>query len=87
VVLCLGLNYVLAWMVIRQRSIVAAIVTHALWNFLVFHLNRQQLPLVEGRLYLGLWAIAAIVLYRWWPLESEPIEERVSAEPAAEAAV
>ncbi|HKV62489.1 MAG TPA: CPBP family intramembrane glutamic endopeptidase [Candidatus Acidoferrum sp.] len=84
--LCLALNLVFAWMTLRWNSIIPAAVAHTTSNILVSILpNTSGLWIWECK--FALWAIVAYVLFRFWPLQAENIQEVAVAEPAHEPVV
>ncbi len=87
ILLCLVLNYIFAWMTLRQRSILPAAVFHATWNLL----NTIPNPFGfawEPELHIAMLAVLAYVLYRFWPISAESNLDAVTADtPPAPAAV
>lgn len=83
IVFCLGMNYVLAWMVLHWKSVVPAGIAHTVWNMLVFS---NVYTSVETRyLDCGLWLLIAFCLFRFWPVvekESDAGMEAPNLEPA-----
>jgi membrane protease YdiL (CAAX protease family) len=82
VLICLALNYVFAWMTLRWKSIIPAAIAHSLSNmFVVAGVASSE----DGRweFQIVLWALAAVLLYRFWPLkaDSEQSHIPVEAEP------
>ena len=88
VAMCLVLNYVLGWLTLRFSSVVPAALAHAFYNVLVFS---EFGPSFSGKsvLRLGLWAVLAWLLFRYWPIriEREPDPEIAIAAPNPEPAV
>jgi membrane protease YdiL (CAAX protease family) len=83
IIFCLGMNYVLAWMVLHWRSVVPAGIAHTVWNMLVLSDVSDS---VETRyLDCGLWLMIAFFLFRFWPIvekESDAGMEPPNLEPA-----
>lgn len=80
VAFCVAMNYVLAWMTLRWKSIIPAGLAHAVWNMLVTS------GLVRGfewdwGLEIFLWTVLALVLWRYWPVES--LTEDTAMPPSA----
>jgi membrane protease YdiL (CAAX protease family) len=83
IIFCLGMNYVLAWMVLRWRSIVPAGIAHTVWNMLVL----SEVSTSDETRYsdCGLWLMIAFFLFRFWPVvekESDAGMEAPNFEPA-----
>ena len=84
--MCLALNFVLAWLMLRSQSVVPAAIAHTLYNILVFS---PIGPPFAGKteLRVALWAVLAYVLFRYWPVPSEvtlgAVTTAASSEPAA----
>jgi len=83
IIFCLGMNYVLAWMVLHWRSVVPAGIAHTVWNMLVLS---DVFTSVETRyLDCGLWLMIAFCLFRFWPVvekEGDAGVEAPNPEPA-----
>jgi membrane protease YdiL (CAAX protease family) len=64
--ICLTLGFVLSWLTLRSGSILAASVTHTLYNVLVSGFGRS----FTGRswVWVGMWGVLAYALFRYWPL-------------------
>ncbi|HET6932015.1 MAG TPA: type II CAAX endopeptidase family protein [Candidatus Acidoferrum sp.] len=77
IVLCLAMNYVFAWMALRWRSIVPAGIAHGVWNILATSGVGGSSPW-SSDFALVSWIVAALVLYRYWPL---PNDENPEPEP------
>ncbi|HTB92733.1 MAG TPA: CPBP family intramembrane glutamic endopeptidase [Candidatus Sulfotelmatobacter sp.] len=83
IILCLGMNYVLAWMALHWRSIVPAGIAHTVWNMLVLSdvSDRNETRYID----CGLWLMIAFCLFRFWPVvqqESDAGMEAPNLEPA-----
>jgi len=83
IIFCLGMNYVLAWMVLHWRSIVPAGIAHTVWNMLVL----SEVSTSDETRYsdCGLWLMIAFFLFRFWPVvekESDAGMEAPNLEPA-----
>jgi membrane protease YdiL (CAAX protease family) len=66
--LCMALNYLFAWMTLRERSIIPAALAHTAWNILHAIPNR---PAWELKFHFALAATLAYVLYRFWPIAAQ----------------
>jgi len=88
VAMCLVLNYVLAWLTLRFSSVIPAALAHAFYNILVFSELDPPFP-GKTALRLGLWAVLACVLFRYWPAQTKqgPAQESVPAAPSPEPAI
>lgn len=79
--LCLALGYVLSWLTLRSGSILAASVTHTLYNVLVTGFG----PNFAGKswVWVGMWAVLAGLLFRYWPVQPshQAEQEFLAAEP------
>ncbi len=67
---CLALNYVLAWMTLRWKSIIPAVLAHTLWNILATSGLVVSFEW-EWEVEILLWGVLALVLWRYWPVESQ----------------
>jgi len=70
VIICLGMNYVFAWMFLRWKSIVPSGIAHTIWNMLVFAGVVSSSNLIMLGRYT-LWFAVACVLYRYWPVSDQ----------------
>lgn len=70
IALCLAMNYAFAWMTLRWRSIVPAGVAHGVWNMLATSGVGGSSPWSSDFVLVS-WAVAALVLYRYWPLPND----------------
>ena len=88
VAMCLVLNYVLAWLTLRFSSVLPAALAHAFYNVLVFSEFDPPFP-GKNALRLGLWAILAWVLFRYWPpqIEQDAAQESATPTPSPEPAI
>jgi membrane protease YdiL (CAAX protease family) len=86
--MCLVLNYVLAWLTLRFSSVLPAALAHAFYNVLVFSEFDPPFP-GKNALRLGLWAILAWVLFRYWPpqIEQDAAQESATPTPSPEPAI
>ena len=66
VAMCLVLNYVLGWLTLRFSSVIPAALAHGFYNVLVFSEFDPPFP-GKAALRLGLWAVLACALFRYWP--------------------
>jgi len=75
ILICLALNYALAWMTLRRKSIIPAGIAHTISNILVVAGVRNAIPW-SGELRVVEWGVVAFLLFRYWPLaRTEPMEE------------
>lgn len=70
VVVCLVLSYVLGWLTLRFSSVIPAALAHAFYNVLVFSEFSPTFP-GKAALRLGVWAVLAWILFRYWPIHIE----------------
>jgi membrane protease YdiL (CAAX protease family) len=78
---CAAYSYVYGWLTIRSGSVLPAALTHGTSNMFIL----SGLPVrTEWWLLTVFWAILAIVLFRYWPLQ--PGDEDVSSGRLGEAA-
>jgi membrane protease YdiL (CAAX protease family) len=74
ILICLAMNYVLAWMTLRWKSIIPAGIAHTVSNILVVAGINYQTSWA-GELQILEWAVVAFLLFRYWPLaQTEPAE-------------
>jgi membrane protease YdiL (CAAX protease family) len=76
VLICTAMNYVFAWMTLRSQSIIPAGLAHGLSNIFVFAgVVQEWWGYFDFR--LGIWAILAYVLWRYWPIAEDvpPVNE------------
>jgi len=72
---CLAMNYVLAWMTLRWKSIIPAGIAHTISNILVVAGINDAIPWSSELLILE-WGVVAFLLFRYRPLAwTEPMEE------------
>jgi len=84
--MCLTLSFVLGWLTLRSGSVIPAAVAHALCNVLVFSAFGPPFP-GKDIVRLGLWAVLACVLFRYWPVKAGDSGESASDLPSLENAV
>jgi membrane protease YdiL (CAAX protease family) len=79
--LCFALGYVLSWLTLRSGSILAASVTHTLYNVLVYGFGRSFAG--KSWMWIGMWAVLAGLLFRYWPVQPSQHAEQefLAAEP------
>ena len=79
VLFCLILGFILAWLTLRSKSLIPATLAHGMNNVFAYSKPEASFP---GRhwVYLGLLALLAYVLFRYWPVETKPDE--LSSPPA-----
>lgn len=86
VFMCVTLSFVLGWLTLRSQSIFPATIAHGLYNVLIYsHFGPDFMG--KNVVRITLWALLALVLFRYWPVrvETEPLLELAEAapEPAA----
>jgi membrane protease YdiL (CAAX protease family) len=73
--ICLAMNYVLAWMTLRWKSIIPAGIAHTVSNILIVAGINDSIPWISELRILE-WAVVAFLLFRYFPLApAEPMEE------------
>src|SRR5256885_977670 len=79
VLFCLILGFILAWLSLRSKSLIPPTLAHGMNNVFAYSKPQASFP---GRhwVYLGLLALLAYVLFRYWPVETKPDE--LSSPPA-----
>lgn len=82
--MCVALNFVLAWLTLCSESILPAATAHALYNVLVYSPIGPPFP-GKDVLRVALWAVLAYVLFRYWPVPSEMKLGTVTTAESAEA--
>jgi hypothetical protein len=89
-VMCLAMNYVLAWMTMRWNSVIPSGAAHALSNIVVFA-DVNPPDSANRFLFVAGWSVVAYILWRYWPIteyetafeEVEPVKIRLAnPEPA-----
>ena len=75
ILVCLAMNYALAWMTLRWKSIIPAGITHTVSNILVVAGINDSIPWSADFRILE-WAAVAFLLFRYLPFApAEPMEE------------
>lgn len=85
ILLCVAMGAVLSWLVLRWGSLWPAVVAHFVYNILVVG-GLVRMPPWPVLTIGAAWAIAAVILFHYWPLEEGMGSEPVGA-PEAEAAI
>lgn len=80
VLICLAMNYVLAWMTLRWNSVIPAAIAHAVSNILVLA-GVDGLVDWSNELRVVGWAVVAFLLFRYFPMAVDEPAERVFAAP------
>ena len=65
--MCVVLSFVLGWLTLRTGSVLPAAVAHGLYNVLGKSSLGPPFP-GEAFVRVGLWAVLAYVLFRYWPI-------------------
>ncbi len=86
ILMCLAMNYVLAWMTLRWKSIIPAGIAHTVSNIVVVAGINNAIPWSE-ELRVVEWAAIAFLLFRYWPLARTEPEEEISPTAHLESAV
>lgn len=68
--LCLSVNLELAWLTLRSRSVIPAVISHTLFNVMVFSPIGPVFAW-KSELRLVLWTVAGWILFRYWPARSD----------------
>lgn len=64
---CVILSFVFGWLTLRSKSVIPSTVAHAFYNILIF--AGFGMPFSgKGAVRLGLWAVLAYALFRYWPV-------------------
>jgi|ERR1700722_1352188 len=77
ILICLAMNYVLAWMTLRWKSIIPAGIAHTVSNILVVAGINYQTPW-SGELRVLEWTVVAFLLFRYWPVAQTAPAEAIS---------
>ena len=85
ILFCVAMGAVLSWLVLRWGSLWPAVLAHYVYNVLVIG-GLLRLPPLPGLTFGVMWAIVAVILFRYWPLE-EGIGAEPAGAPEAEAAI
>jgi membrane protease YdiL (CAAX protease family) len=83
--MCETLSFVLGWLTLRSKSVIPAAVAHALYNVAVFSNFGPPFP-GKDIARLGLWAVLAYALFRFWPVKVEESLEPAPELPSLESA-
>ncbi len=73
-----GGGFVLSWLTLRSGTVVPSTLAHALYNALIFSPPGYVFPWMST-VRLLIWAVAAIILFRFWPVTTEMLPEALSA--------
>jgi membrane protease YdiL (CAAX protease family) len=84
ILICLAMNYVLAWMTLRWHSIIPAGITHTISNILIVSGATGAVPW-SYQIWIVLWGTVALFLFRFWPFaKAQSVETSLSApDPAS----
>ncbi|HEX4542555.1 MAG TPA: CPBP family intramembrane glutamic endopeptidase [Candidatus Acidoferrum sp.] len=83
---CLALSYAFGWLTLRFGSILPAAVAHAFHNVLVYSGFGPPF-LGKETVVVALWAVLALVLFRYWPVQMEDDPEAAASVPNPEPAM
>ena len=86
ILICLAMNYVLAWMTLRWKSIIPAGIAHTVSNVVVVAGINDQTPWSDELRILE-WAVVAFLLFRYWPLAQTEPGEAISPPVRLESAI
>jgi membrane protease YdiL (CAAX protease family) len=67
IVLCLAMNYVLAWMTMRWNSVIPSGAAHTLSNIVVYA-DVNPRDWADSFLFVACWSVMAYILWRYWPI-------------------
>ena len=86
VLMCVTLSFVLGWLTLRSGSILPAAIAHTLYNVLAYS---DPGPFFPGKkiVVVGLWAIGAYLLFRYWPVREESSLKPLADSSASEGAL
>jgi membrane protease YdiL (CAAX protease family) len=86
ILFCLALSYVLGWLTLRSSSILPAAIAHTFYNILA--MSGFGPPFIgKYTMLVALWAVLALALFRYWPVQAEDIPEATVAAPGPEPVV
>ena len=86
ILICLAMNYGLAWMTLRWKSIIPAGIAHTVSNMLVVAGVNNAIPWSNEFRILG-WALVAILLFRRWPIDQTDSMGAPPTAPPLESAI
>jgi membrane protease YdiL (CAAX protease family) len=86
ILICLAMNYVLAWMTLRWKSIIPAGIAHTVSNILVVAGVNDLIPW-SGEIWILEWALIAFLLFRYWPFAPNESSEASFPSPDLESAI
>lgn len=86
IAICLAMNCVLSWMTLRWKSVIPAAIAHTASNVLLAIGINGIIPFAH-EMRIALWAVCALVLFRYWPVKYEDSPGAASALPSLENAV
>ena len=69
-----GVGFVLSWLTLRSRTIVPATLCHALYNTVIYAPPGLEFA-GKGIVRTAVWGVTAIILFRFWPVPTEPSPE------------
>jgi membrane protease YdiL (CAAX protease family) len=85
-VMCVIHGFGLSWLTVRSKSLLPATLAHGLYNGFVDSKSDFSFP-GQSWVHLGLWALFAYLLFRYWPVETTPSEVPASAAAVTEPTV
>jgi membrane protease YdiL (CAAX protease family) len=82
-IMCLALGFVLTWLTLRSGSVLPAALAHTFYNVMVFS---GFGPAFYGKdvVRVGLWAVLAYVLFRYWQVQPSDVPGVIAAVPEPE---
>lgn len=86
IAICLAMNCVLSWMTLRWKSVIPAAIAHTASNVLLAIGINGVIPFAH-EMRIVLWAVCALVLFRYWPVKHEDSPGAASVIPSLENAV
>jgi|GEM_PF-5634202 len=69
-VMCIIHGFTLSWLTLRSKSLLPATFAHGLYNVFAYSKSQFSFPGQQWA-HLGLWALFAYLLYRYWPPEPQ----------------
>ena len=79
VLMTVAVGFVLSWLTLQSRTVVPATICHALYNTLIYAPPGLVFASM-GNLRTTVWGAAAIIIFRFWPVPTEPTPEPIPSE-------
>jgi membrane protease YdiL (CAAX protease family) len=74
-----GMSFVTGWLTLRTGSVLPAAVAHGLFDVLVYSPLGPGFQRIGPVLLVILWAALAYVLFRYWPVQAEAVQQSSAA--------